>query len=186
MRRVLLTLCLVLVPVVVLASEGGAHHEVSMKMEIFRIVNFVIFLWLLYKFTGKAVRNYFVGRREQIAASIEEAKRAQEEAKKSLEEAKARIAGLEKEVSQILANAEKERDEQIARMREETQRMVERVREQAKAAADLEVKKAKTELQREAIDLAVNMAENLLRERITPEDQKNLITDYINKVKEVH
>lgn len=51
---------------------------------------------------------------------------------------------------------------------------------------DLEVERAKIELQREAIDLAVEVAQQVLKENITPEDQKNLLKDYINKVKEVH
>ncbi len=179
-----LTFLLLLVQVA-LASEGG-HHEVSLKMEIFRIINFAVFLWLLWKFAGNALKNHFAQRRESIARSIEEARRAREEAEKRFEEAKAKVANLEREVEQILKNAERERDEQVARIKEETQRMVERMRQQAKATVDLEVERAKRELQQEAVNLAVELAEGLLKEKVTPEDQRSLLKDYINKVKEVH
>ena len=185
MRAVLSLLWIFAVVGVAFASEG-AHHEVSIKMEIFRIVNFVVFVWLLYKFAGNAVKNFFSQRSRQIQESIEEAKRARSEAEKRFNEAKSKVANLEQEVQQILKNAERESNEQVAKIREETQKMVERIKQQAKAAADLEVQKAKIELQKEAIELAVSMAETMLKEKITPEDQKNLLKDYITKVKEVH
>ncbi len=184
MRRLIGTILFVLIPLVVWASEG-AHHEVSIKMEIFRIINFVIFLWLLYKFTGNYIKKQFIDRKQNIASAIEEAQKSREEAKRHLEEARGKIANLEREISHILEQAEKEKNEQIARIREETQRMVARLKEQAKVATELEVKKAKQELQQEAIELAVNMAENLLKEKITPEDQKNLFADYVSKVKNI-
>ncbi len=186
MRRALLSIALLCLWVGLAIASEGAHHQVDPKMEIFRIINFLIFLAILWKFAGNAVKNYFSQRSEQIAKAIDEAKKAREEAEARYSEAKAKVANLEKEIEQILKNAERERDEQVARIREETQRMVERMRQQTKTAVELEVERAKLELQREAIDLAVEVAEKLLKEKITPEDQKRLLEDYINKVKEVH
>lgn len=101
--RVLYSLfCLAFLFGTAFASEG-AHHEVSLKMEIFRIINFLIFAWLLYKFAGNAIKNYFKERRENIARSIEEAKKSREEAEKRYNEAKAKVANLEKEVQAIIA-----------------------------------------------------------------------------------
>ncbi len=74
----------------------------------------------------------------------------------------------------------------MRRIREETERMVQRIKEQAEAAADLEVKKARMELQREAAELAVGMAEGLLKENFTDEDQKRLLSEYTTKIKGVH
>ncbi len=185
MRRFLPVLGLLLLFTPAFAM-GGGHAEVDPKMELFRIINFVVFVWLLYKFAGNAVKKFFSDRKEQIAQAIEEAKKARIEAEERFEEAKKKVSNVEQEVQAILKNAERERDEQVAKIREETHRMVERIRQQAKAATDLEIQRAKLELQKEAIDLAVDMAQNLLKEKITPEDQRNLIKDYITKVKEVH
>ncbi len=184
--RVLAGLLWILVTASVAFASEGAHHEISLKMEIFRIINFAVFVWLLYKFAGNAVKKYFTERRENISRSLEEAKKVREEAQRMYNEAKAKVENLESEVKAILSNAEKEKEEQVARIREETEKMVQRIKEQAKATVNLEVERAKLELQQEAIDLAVEVAQKLLQEKITPEDQKRLLSDYINKVKEVH
>ena len=108
------------------------------------------------------------------------------EAERSYAEARKKIENLENEVKEILANAEREKEEQIRRIQEETEVMISRIKEQARLASELEVKRAKMELQKEAVDLAVNLAENLLKEKLSPEDHKRLVEDYIAKVKEVH
>lgn len=188
MRRLWITIYLILIPIVVFASEaaGEAHEAVNIKMEIFRIINFVIFAALVYKFAGKPVASFFKTRKEGIDRSIREAEEAKKLAEQRYKEALKRVENADEEIKQILEQAKKESDEQIALIRQETEAMIKRIKEQSKAAAELEVKRAKIELQKEAVDLAVNLAEGLLKEKLTPEDQKRLIRDYITKVKEVH
>ncbi len=188
MRKFLISIYFSLIPFLVFASEtaGEAHEAVNVKMELFRIINFLIFAVLLYKFAGKPVINFFKTRKEGIDRAIREAEEARKVAEQRYQEAMKRVENADKEIKEILEHAKKERDEQIELIRKETEMMIERIKEQSKAAADLEIKRAKIELQKEAVDLAVNLAEGLLKEKLTPEDQKRLIQDYITKVKEVH
>lgn len=169
-----------------LAGEGGEVHHVSIMMEAFRVINFVIFVFLLYKFAGRPVKNYFKERAHSIEEALKEAKEAREEAQRRAKEYAEKVKGAEVELKDLLRKAEMERDEQVKRIREETDRMVERIREQAEAAADLEVKKARKELQREAAELSVGMAVKLLEENFTDEDQERLLGEYITKIKGVH
>jgi len=169
-----------------LAGEGEEVHHVSITMEVFRLINFVIFVFLLYKFAGKPVKNYFKERTHSIEVALKEAKEAYEEAQRRAKEYAEKVKGAEVELKDLLHQAEMERDEQVKQIREETNRMVERIREQAKAAADLEVKKARRELQIKAAELSVGMAEKLLTENFTDEDQERLLNEYATKIKGVH
>ncbi len=166
-------------------GEGGEHH-VSLMMEAFRVINFIIFAALLYKFVAQPVKNYFKERVHTIELALKEAREAKEEAEKKAREYSEKLKNAEVELKDMLYQAEKERDEQMRRIREETENMVQRIKEQAQAAADLEVKKARAELQREAAELAVGMAEGLLKENFTDEDQKRLLSEYTTKIKGVH
>jgi hypothetical protein len=60
----------------------------------------------------------------------------------------------------------------------------ERVRKQAQIIAEHEVKKARAALKKEMVDLSLELAENLLREAIQPQDQERLVREYI-KMKEI-
>ncbi len=166
-------------------GEGGEHH-VSFMMEAFRVINFVVFAFLLYKFVGQPVKNYFKERVHTIELALKEARETREEAEKRAQEYAAKLKNAEVELKDMLYQAERERDEQMRRIREETEKMVQRIREQAEAAANLEVKKARLELQREAAELAVNMAEGLIKENFTDEDQQRLLSEYATKIKGVH
>ena len=65
---------------------------------------------------------------------------------------------------------------------ENAQHEAERIKQQARFMADQEVKKAQAILRKEAVELAANMAEALLKEKITERDHKRLIDEYIEKV----
>ena len=64
--------------------------------------------------------------------------------------------------------------------------MAEKIREQASQAADQEVLKARTELRVEAARLAVELAEQTIKEKIVKDDQDRLVGEYLTKVVELH
>ncbi len=171
---------------VVVAGEGEEVHHVSILMEMFRVINFVVFVFLLYKFAGRPVKNYFKNRVDSIEAAIKEAKEAKETAERAAQENTEKLKRAETELKEIFSQAKRDREEQARRIREETEGMVKRIREEAEAAAVLEVKKARLELQRRAAELSVSMAETLLREHFTDEDQERLLGEYVTKIKGVH
>ena len=62
----------------------------------------------------------------------------------------------------------------------------ERIKEQAKLSASQEVARAQAELRGEAARLAVQLAEQTLREKIKKDDQDRLVGEYLTKVVELH
>lgn len=76
-----------------------------------------------------------------------------------------KAAGVESE--KVVANAD---------------RMAASMVESAKVAADQEVRKAKMILKNEAVGLAVELAESLIREKINEDDRKRIVEEYLVKV----
>ncbi|MCP4906235.1 MAG: hypothetical protein GY910_14760, partial [bacterium] len=74
--------------------------------------------------------------------------------------------------------AEREREKIL----EEAQQTAERIRSEAGTAVEREVRRAQEELRREAAELALEMAENLLREKMGDEDQSRLVEEFIARV----
>ena len=60
--------------------------------------------------------------------------------------------------------------------------MAESMVEAAKVTAEQEVRKAKAALKAEAVELAVELAEALVREKINEGDHKRLVEEYLDKV----
>ena len=64
----------------------------------------------------------------------------------------------------------------------DAERMAEGMIEAARVAAEQEVRKAKSTLKNESVELAMGLAEALIREKIDADDHKRIVQDYLAKV----
>jgi len=114
MKKIIL-LSLLVVPAALLAS-GGHDGEVtryfiqSGRENDFwpRVVNFIIFASLLYYLLANHIKNFFIGRKEGIAAQLQEIEEKLQAAKDEKKEAQGRLAESGKRAEQIIADAKKE------------------------------------------------------------------------------
>lgn len=170
---------------VAFASEGGGGHEAhgpSWTNLMFRIVNFALFVGLIYKLAGQKIKNFFGGRRYQIESELADLARRRTEAEAKLAEVEQGIANLASEREAILADyraqGEALKDSIVAR----AEKMAEQVKAQAKMSASQEAKLAMDEVRAEVADLVVDAAEKLLRKKLKKEDHEKLVDDYLTKV----
>jgi F-type H+-transporting ATPase subunit b len=56
------------------------------------------------------------------------------------------------------------------------------MKEDAQARMEQEVNKASNQLRLEAVKLSVELAEEILKKQITPQDHEAMVQDYIDKV----
>jgi F-type H+-transporting ATPase subunit b len=96
-----------------------------------------------------------------------------------LSQASAEIEGI---YIEIRREGELEREKILANARE----MAEKIKREARKSAELEVAKARRELRQEAARLAIVTAEEILKKRVTPQDQDRLMSEYMQKVGELH
>jgi F-type H+-transporting ATPase subunit b len=177
---------IILVAVVAWASGEGGEHAADHKAEMidfgWRILNFVILLFILYKLMWKKIAVFFSGRREEIKASLEEAAVVKADAEKKFKEYDEKIKKAEEEIQNISAMIKAQGEEEKVRIIADAGRAAEKMKEDAKARMENELKKAKNELRQEASELAVQMAEDILKKKVTKEDHENMVREYLDRM----
>ena len=175
---------IVLVAAVAWAAGGG--EEVDTKAQLidfaWRIVNFIILLYILYKLMWKKMKSFFAGRREGIKASLEEAEVVKADAEKKFKEYDEKIKKAEEEIQGISAMIKDQGEEEKKRIIADAERASVKMKEDAKARMEQELKKAKNELRLEASELAVQMAEDILKKKVTKEDHESMVREYLDRM----
>jgi len=162
---------------------AGEHAEPAGTMGwIQKSVHSAILLAGLIFIYVKYISGPLKKRVEGIENQLAEAKTAKEDAVKKLAEVEARLKNKDAELQSIVdvaaENGRKEKEHLIA----EGERMSREIVENAKENIDAEISKAKEQIRREAALMAVEMAEKLVKDNITKEDQAKILEDYIAKV----
>ncbi len=169
----------------VLAAEAGAHAKAfSFTEELFKIVNTLIVVGILYKVAYHPIRNFLKDRREGIRKALEESRAAREEAEKELAEQRSKVADLEAELVRVREQGEKERAAMRERLEEEQENQAQRLLEQTRTTIELEASKARADLQNQAASLALNLAEEMLRKDLGEADQERFVENYLAKLED--
>ncbi len=180
-----LAVCLVLFAVsFAFASEGGEAGERSLfKAYLWPVINFIILVVLLTYAMKKAdIKGFFRKRTELIEQSLKEAKEAKELAQRALAEVEGRLKAIDKEVEEIIASAQFSGEKEKVRLVEEGDKLKEKILEQARTNIDFEVKQAKEMIKKEAVEIAMELAEKKLRDKLTKEEQLKLLEESVQKI----
>ncbi|MEW6584129.1 MAG: F0F1 ATP synthase subunit B [Nitrospirota bacterium] len=163
------------------AGEEGEHTPLW-KDYMWKIINFGLLVLILWKFGKKPLQNAFRQRTELIEKTLNEAKEAKEAAQKALQEIEGKLKTKDAEIKAIVAAAQKAGEQERDRIIEESARLKEKILEQAKTNIDFELKAAKEKIKAEAVELAMELAEQKLKEKMTKEEQEKLLEDSLVKI----
>lgn len=174
----LLPIIYCLLPVVAFAAaEGGEHGGSSMMEWVWRILNFLILVVILVKFLNKPLKDYLRQRRELIEKSIKEAQEAKEIAMRALAEVEERLKVKDKEIEEIISSARSSGEREKERLIEEGEKLKVKILEQARTNIEYELKKAKETIKAEAVEAAMQLAEEKIKTRMTKDDQERLLQE---------
>lgn len=174
------------------ASEGGegAHHvDTAKQLKDFgwRVLDFAaLFALIVWALKKANVKGTLAERQATIDKALKDAAEAKAAADKKFAEYSAKLAAANKEIDEIYAAIRTEGEAEKARIIAEAKVSAEKISEQAKQTAGQEVLKARTELRKEAARLAVELAEQNIKEKIRKDDQDRLVGEYLTKVVELH
>lgn len=183
MRRFLLTfLICALLPAFAYASGGGEAHEGGMGDFWWRILNFVILAAVIYKFSAKAIVNFFVGDRASIKNSLDESVKAEEIAEVKLAEYSAKLSKATAEIEGIADMIKAQGLAEKERIIEEARRTAQKMKEDLEARIDQEFRRALLHLREEATELSVTMAEEILEKNIRAEDHEKMVSDFLDRM----
>jgi F-type H+-transporting ATPase subunit b len=182
---ILLTLVFFLLAGTAIAATE-AHGEAASPWTtwklFWRIINTVALIALLVYFLKKPLVKFFLDRTSQIKKDLEEATLERERAEEKVRDYEQKIAGMEQELERMRAELRKSAEGEKDKVMANAERMAEGMIEAARVAAEQEVRKAKSTLKNESVELAVGLAEALIREKIDADDHKRIVQDYLAKV----
>lgn len=169
-------------------GEGGEAPQTYFGIPgwVLKLANMLVFLGLLGWWIAKPIKNAFASRGEQIRREQEEARQRRTKADQMASDIQARLTQIEQEVRSIRERAEadgrKQRQELVTAAEAEAAKILQAARNEV----ENRLKSARQELTEYAGQLASERAENILREKITPEDQKKLFDESVRQVEEVN
>ncbi|CAN2039353.1 ATP synthase subunit b 1 [Candidatus Magnetomoraceae bacterium gMMP-15] len=172
------------------SSSGGEHAESGedhgtkgwVATDTYRVMNFTVLLAGLIFLLRKPVAQGLNARIKGIKDQLEDLDARKEEAEKKIVQYNERLATLDKETEKILADYVKQGEAAKQRILDEAGVQAEKLQGQARKNMTHEFSQARQALQSEIFEKAVVMAEKMIKEKITSDDQDRLVGDYLKKV----
>ena len=149
-----------------------------------QIINFFLLLFIVKKYFKEPISKVMNKRKEKIETELVAATKNREESEHLLKEAETQINSSRKEASEIIKNAQRKAEEEARNLISEAREN----RENIIKATEFEVTKmkndAKKELSREVKDLAAELAEKIIKEKVDDIQETLLIDKFISEVGE--
>lgn len=178
---------LLLLPAVALAAESGGEHGGGLisidKSLIVQFVNFFILLFILQRLLYKPFLAKMEERTTAIKTSLDQAQAARAEALRQQAENETKLRAAYAEAAAIREQAVKEAAEESRRHIETAQAQARKLVDDTKAQLDTEIRRAREELRREVSDLAIAVAERLVRRTLREDDHRRIVTEAIAGMK---
>jgi F-type H+-transporting ATPase subunit b len=180
-RGMMLATVLAFTAVMALAEEGGnlANQPIGLK---FKWIHFVIIALLVLWLFGKVLPPIFRRNSESVSSAIAKATAARAEADRQLKEAAFKMASLEKEIKELRVIAEREAKAEAERLKNATQNDAAKIALAAKAEIEAAERAARAELKSLAAKLAVDGAESLVAQQMTPALQETLVHNFVQSM----
>ena len=159
------------------AAHGGLWKEYR-----WQLLNFAILVALLVYFAKSPFKAFLQQRSEMIEKAIREAQEAKQAAERALAEVEERLKLKDREIEGILEQARSAAKAEQALLMESGAQMTEKILAQAKSNIDYEVRLAKETIKAEAGEVALELAEKKLKERLTKDEQTRLIEESLARM----
>jgi F-type H+-transporting ATPase subunit b len=182
----IIAISLLMVLDVYASAGGGEGHGKNWMDFTWRVFNVLVLIGFLYWLLAKKIKEFFVGRREDIKLALEQAKVAKEEAEQKYKEYSSKLEKATEEIAGISEMIKAQGLVEKDRLVEDARKAAEKMKEDTQARVEQEFKKAGNLLRAEAVKLSVEMAEELLKRNITAADHDAMVNDYLDKVVSKH
>ena len=147
-----------------------------------KIINFAILVFFLVKIAKAPLKKMLADRYSDIESDLNGAETTKQESEDEYAQVEQKMAELESTVDQLTQIIESQGNSQKERIISQAQTLAETIIEDAKNRSMYELNKARQKLKDELVDLALEKAEELIRQKITAKDQDSLAADYVNKM----
>jgi F-type H+-transporting ATPase subunit b len=163
------------------ASGDGAEGGRDWFDFSWRMFNFIVLVGILFWLLAGKIRDFMTGRREGIRTALAEAVSAREAAEKKFREYSEKLEKATGEIAQIGEMIRSQGLAEKERIIEDARKAAEKMKEDTRARMEQEFSKGSRDLRIEAVRLSTEMAEEILKKQIRPEDHESMVKDYIEK-----
>ena len=150
--------------------------------EAWKFINLAIFIAILTYLLKKPLSNAFKAKREQIRAELIRAEAERKAAAARLIETESKLARLEAEKQNILTKAEREAEFEKQRIAEQTEFEITKLREQAESEISRTAQQAKQQLRRQSAEETIRLAEEMIKQGMTPQADARLVKTNIQSI----
>lgn len=151
---------------------------------IAQIANLLIQAALFKKFLFKPVQNIIAKRRAEVNSVYGEAERAHAEAEEEKKKYELLLTDARTEAGRIVKTAAADAESRTGELLRAAQAEAAALKEKAYTEIDREKKKAVNEIKDNISDMVVTLAEKVVEKEINADDQKELITKFMEEMGE--
>lgn len=172
------------VTILLLLFEGESHAPWwnYPGLELWKFFNLFIFTAVMVYILKPRLRKAFQAREESIKSELVKTKQERDQALARLGEVQSRLERLDAEVAAIQNHSQAEAQAERERIAQETEQESAKLREQALREISGAGKVARHELRRFAARQSVQLAEELIRRDIRPDDDARLINMNVERL----
>lgn len=180
-KTTIATIALLLISAPAYAAGGAGGFPLTDWLV--SIGNMLIFIGIIVYFGRAAIREHFETRRADLVANLDAAKVLREEAEAKLAEYQTRLDTLEDERKQLLDEYHAQGEAEKEKIIEDAKKQVEKLRNDAEVIIEGETRRAIARLEQQAVDLAVNMASDKLRDAIDDKVDAAIVDRFVGDVR---
>lgn len=140
--------------------------------------NFLLLAGLLGYLIRKHGAPLLTSRSQQIRQSLEAGEKAKADADARVAAVQAKIANLDREIAEFRTASQADLEREAERIRREAEAEMSRIEQHTAAEIDTLGKHARLELRQYAAKLAIDLAEQKVRARMSPDVQATLLNNF--------
>ena len=164
-------------------KEGHAAHDEEGGLEIWKWANFLVLAGGLGYLIGKNAGPFFATRSAGIRKDLEDSLRQRKEAEAAAAEVDRRLATLESEIAVLRTESQRELAVGGERLASQSADYIAKIQVQAEQEISSAGKHARVDLKRYSAELAVGLAEQKIRARMTGSAQDAMVESFVRDLK---
>jgi F-type H+-transporting ATPase subunit b len=150
-----------------------------------QVLSFLILLFIIKRFAWQKILFFLDTRKNRIAAEFKHIDDTKAEIAKLQVDYEAKLAAIEQAAQKIIQESVAQGKIVSEEARKKAQLDAQGIIENAKQSIKYELAKAKEELKEEVIDLTIRATENLIQQRLTADDDKKLVRDFLEGIDKI-
>lgn len=150
------------------------------------LLNFALFVGLLTYLLRKPLREFLASRHERIKLDIENASMARAEAEERFKAICIKLSHIESEIDSMMKEFRQEGEREKAVIIDQAKKFALKLKDETSRMINQEMRKAEESLQTRTVNIAISLAEKMLRDNMTPEDQARMSRAYIERLERLN